>query len=116
MKKVILILLALSLMGCQTIQDWTPQNTEPINRTYNLTNQTTQVIELPRTGLYVNKSLTNVFFFKSDGTCTFIVSPENETFLIDCGSGNYMDTIRKVKNLGYNNLDYLIATNPTKEN
>lgn len=101
----VLACLFLLLSGCSTINDY-----KKVNQPEPQINQSNETVAPPPPTFAVDLSATNVFLFKSSGSCAFVVTPGNTTMLIDCGDSNYLDTIQKVKSLGYNSVDIIIAS------
>lgn len=67
-----------------------------------------QMAEKPGAG-----HLTAHFIDVGQGDCEFIELPNNETMLIDAGdSGSGPEIIAYIKNLGYDTINYLVATHP----
>ena len=57
--------------------------------------------------------LTAHFINVGQGDCEFIELPNNETMLIDAGdSGSGPEITAYIKNLGYDTINYLVATHP----
>lgn len=67
-----------------------------------------QMAEKPCAG-----QLTAHFINVGQGDCEFIELPNNETMLIDAGdSGSGPEITAYIKNLGYDTINYLVATHP----
>lgn len=110
-----IIILVFFMIGCTKVTDYSPTNLTPITPE-NATNSSSVETAPVDDSLKVNESYTNIFFFKSEGDCAFVVTKSNATYLIDCGSSNYLETIGKIKKLGYEKIDIFIVTNSLKEN
>ena len=53
------------------------------------------------------------FIDVGQGDCSFIEFPDNTVMLIDSGEEEYANTVASyIKNLGYEKIDYLVATHP----
>lgn len=118
MKKTILIgiFIILLLTGCDTLNSYREKAIAKFNK-----NQTpeTPITEQPiinQTPILPPPKLlegyTNIFFFASKEDCTFIVDEKNVSYIIDCAGQDYLSNIRKIKNVGYDKVDYLIFTTP----
>jgi hypothetical protein len=107
-----LLLLVFLLTGCNKIQDYKTAN---LTQTTNIANTTNSSIPIVITPLYIKENATNTFFFRSDSNCEFIVTPTNQTFLIDCGGSNYYEIIGKIKKLGIEHIDNFIVTTSNED-
>lgn len=107
----------LLLTGCDTFLYYKDQAIAKFNQSKDnpiiVENQTiiyNQTPILPPPKLIEN--YTNIFFFASTEDCVFIVDEDNVSYIIDCAGPDYLSNIRKIKNIGYDKVDYLIFTTP----
>jgi len=121
MKKtlIFIILLAFILTGCDTFNSYKDQAIAKFNKsTYNQPEQINQTIFFNQTTILPLPKLiegyTNIFFFASKEDCVFIVDEFNTSYIVDCAGPDYISNIRKIKNIGYDKVDYLIITTPSQ--
>lgn len=86
-----------------------PTYIPPVNDTTNQTN-TTQTQSLEKQSIV--SGYTNFFIFNSK-ECMFIITKNNQSIIVNCGSEDYLSNIKKIRNIGYMKTDYLVITKPS---
>lgn len=125
-----LLFVGLLISGCSTWNQYFPNATTqtispPIN--YTVTNttlnssNTTNITVVPESSVLAYAkphpgNLTMYVLGVSEGQSILFVTPDNKTFLVDGSTeGNAPAIIRFIKNIGFNELDYVLASSPVKE-
>ena len=109
MKYFTVILISFFLIGCQT--KVIPPPVQTIQNTTQVEAPTPiPTINMPQS-YYGN--LTVYFINVGQGDSIFVLAPNNQTMLIDCGENNKgTEIVSFIRNLGFNKIDILVTTHP----